>query len=757
MKRVAMDFPPCHLIQRWRVALALAFSLSSAAASDPGWLPGPSHPDATTGLSVDTARRNAVVAFWHYVYAASKGYEKRIGWTGTYSGCNAGTTARRFQDDVQRRVNFMRALAGLDGSVRLNDGSAVYVDGHYNPTPTVLRSAAAQQAALMMSKHRDSLGRPVVTHMPAPDFICFTPEAGNACWRGNLTYGFFGAGAIDAYMRENVAGGDTIWSGKAGHRRWILLPGATSFATGDTPGDGGSYQATNVLYVVQPPSERAKTAARFTAWPAPGYFPGELNTRVWSLSYPHANFANATVSMSGPSGTVSVTILDRTNVSYGDPAIIWQIPAEVGAGVGGEDKTYHVTVSGIGGTNVPASHSYTVTLINVNRLGESMALTGCAEPPPSGANYFFDPVDLAESRRVEIGRRAAAKWIEGAEVGTTEKIVDGTAQNYSLCSSMSAEGYDEFWRSGARAFRLAFPYNKNPPCEDWFRIDRDLVTGAGAEMHLYFKRGYSCGSRVLIETSVDGGLNWQKAGQIAGRTDYYADESFSSLSVPLPPNQMAVRVRFRHVWTGDVFFSAQGYPGSPVGIFIDDIKVSGAEEIVPMVTRSLDGDAGMFRFDSEFAGGELIPGEEYLLRVGASIANHEFPFGPVKDVTVSGALLDGFSGWTSYDYPLLACGFDGDDDGDGMDNGVEYAFGTNPLRWDANGDRVEIDTFAGVFRLRRTLVDAKDDIVYSAETSVDLEHWTEAGVEIGVEGGELTAEIPMDAQRRFLRWRVTRR
>jgi hypothetical protein len=40
---------------------------------------------------------------------------------------------------------------------------------------------------------------------------------------------------------------------------------------------------------------------------------------------------------------------------------------------------------------------------------------------------------------------------------------------------------------------------------------------------------------------------------------------------------------------------------------------------------------------------------------------------------------------------------------------------------------------------------------------VDLEHWTEAGVEVCVEGGELTAEIPMDARRRFLRWRVTRR
>jgi len=115
-----------------------------AGIAETGWLPGPAHPDAATGLEVDTARRNAVVSFWHHVYAASEGYEKRIGWTGGYSGCDAGSTARQFQDDVQRRVNFMRALAGLHGSVRVNDGATVVPDDIYTPPATALRSVAAQ-------------------------------------------------------------------------------------------------------------------------------------------------------------------------------------------------------------------------------------------------------------------------------------------------------------------------------------------------------------------------------------------------------------------------------------------------------------------------------------------------------------------------------------------------------------------------------------------------------------------------------------
>jgi hypothetical protein len=740
---------------RWNALLLLAFALPVAA--DTGWLPGPSQPEATTGLIVDATRRNAVVSFWHCIYAASGGYEGRIGWTGGYSGCNAGTTARAFHDDVQRRINFMRALAGLGASVRVNDASTVYLAGFYNPDPTVLRSTAAQEAALMMAKHRDAQGDPVVTHTPHPDFECFTTAAGNACLRGNLAYTFFGPGAIDEYMRENDAAGISIWSTMAGHRRWLLLPGATSFATGDTPGDGGVWQATNILYVVQPPEELMGTAARFTAWPSPGFFPKGLHTRVWSLSYPGADFSNATVSMVGPSGPVDVEILDRTNTDFGDAAIVWKIPAGAESGSEGGDASYHVSVDGIAGRDVPKNHAYAVTVIDPDRLNESMALTGSGEPPPAGANYFFESVDLAESRRVEIGRRVAATWTEGAESSPAPRVVDGTSGRYSLLSSMSDGQNGNFWRSGQRAFRLAFADYRNPPGEDWFLLDHELVTGDSPRLSLHYRRGYSRSSRVVIETSVDGGLSWQEAGRIDGRTNNQTDNGFTLLSVPLPANQPAVWVVFRHVWTGDVFFSVEKYPKDPVGIFIDDITVSDVGEMETAGSLILDGDAEMLRFDSSLAGETLVPGTEYRLRVGASIGGHEFPFGPVKVITVSGAPLDGFDGWMAYDYPVLSGGFGDDDDGDGMSNGVEYAFGSNPLIREKSEDRPEIDASAGVFRLRRALADPKADVVYSAETSPDMSNWTSEGVDVFLADGELTAEIPLGSARRFLRWRVLRK
>jgi len=742
-------------ILRWNALLLLACALPAAA--DTGWLPGPSQKDATTGLSVDTTRRNAVVSFWHCVYAASEGYGQRLGWTGAYSGCNAGTTSRAFHDDVQRRINFMRAMAGLDGSVLVNDGTAVYPDGLYNPSPAILRSTAAQEAALMMAKHRDSQGLPVVTHIPAPNFTCFTAAAGNACFRGNLAYTFFGPAAIDEYMRENDAPGLSIWSTMAGHRRWILLPGATKIATGDTPGDGGEFHATNILYVVPPPEELMEVAPSFAAWPPSGYFPDELITRVWSLSFPGADFSNAQVSMTGPGGPVAVTILDRTNTDFAEPAIVWKVPVGAGNGLVEEDESYHVVVSGIGGTDVPESHVYTTTIIDPDRLNESMALTGSAELPAAGANYFFETVDLADARRVEIGKQVVAAWTEGAESRPAPRVVDGTSERYSLFSSISAGYYDQFWRSGSRAFRLAFGDYRNPPTEDWFLLDRELVTGAASTLTLHYRRGYSINSRVVVETSVDGGLSWQEAGRIGGRTDYKTDGGFSSLSVPLPPNQSAVWVVFRHVWTGGAFYSVEKSPKEPVGIFIDDITVSGVGEMEPVASLALDGAAGMLRFDSVLAGETLVPGAEYRLRVGASVGGHEFPLGPVKVVAVTGTPLSGFDAWTTYEYPTLSGGFDGDDDGDGMTNGAEYAFGTHPLAREQSADRTEIDASAQTFRLRRPLADPKGDVLYSAETSTDMYNWTSDGVDVFLDNGELIAEIPLGSSSRFLRWCVVRR
>lgn len=727
--------------------------------AETGWLPGPGSPGATTDLSVDTTRRNAVASFWHCVYGATGAAAAGMDWTGSYASCAAGTTGRGFQDDVQRRINFLRALAGLPAGALVNEGSTVHVDSVYRTPASTLRSVAAQQAAHMLARHRNASGQPVVTHTPASSFTCFTAAAGNACFRGCLAYGFCGPAAVDEYMRECDAAGLSVWSAVAGHRRWLLLPGATTFATGDTPGGscgGTTYQPTNVLYCVPPAGELLALAPGFTAWPAPGYFPDELNTRVWSLSHPGADFSSARVAMTGPAGAVAVTLLDRTSTACGDPAIVWQVPAAVGACAVTADTVYQVTVSGIAGAGVPATRNYAVTLFDPDSLNESLALSGTAAPPVKGAWYGFKPVDLAEAHEAGVAEVVAAGWTEGAEDQPAPRVIDGTGANYALCAAVSY--YGNYWRTGGKAFRLAFPQFVSPPAEDWFELDRVLVTGPSPKLNLHYRRGYSLGSQVVIETSIDDGLGWQAAGSpIPGRTDKYPDNAFTSLSVALPANQPAVRVRFRHDWTGGQFYVVGTDEAQPMGIFLDDLSVTGVSELQEVARVPLAGDAHKFRLDAAALGRQLAAGDEYRLRLRATLGGRVFPWGPTKVVGVTSAPLDGFAGWLAYDYPELAGGFGGDDDGDGEGNGVEYAFGTDPLAGGSAVGAVEVDPAVAVLRLRKELAELRSDVSYGAQASSDLTAWTSAGVTVRHADGELVAETPAGAGARFLRWMVTQK
>ena len=70
----------------------------------------------TRGFTVDTDNRNDVVSFYHAIYMASEGYQNRIAWTGNH-GSDAtgaeGTVSPAFVDDVERRINYFRAMAGV--------------------------------------------------------------------------------------------------------------------------------------------------------------------------------------------------------------------------------------------------------------------------------------------------------------------------------------------------------------------------------------------------------------------------------------------------------------------------------------------------------------------------------------------------------------------------------------------------------------------------------------------------------------------
>jgi hypothetical protein len=113
---------------------------------------------------------------------------------------------------------------------------------------------------------------------------------------------------------------------RVGHRRWMLFPPRASMATGDVPARTSAPRRSNALYVFGPQGRglprrmASRGRRRMGAVPEPA-----VDSNRWSLSYPGADFANATVTMTGPTGPFRVDV-EPIATGYGDNTIVFRPP-----------------------------------------------------------------------------------------------------------------------------------------------------------------------------------------------------------------------------------------------------------------------------------------------------------------------------------------------------------------------------------------------------------------------------------------------
>jgi len=625
------------------------------------------------GFTVDTSVRNDVVSFWQSVYLKSEGFQNRIAWTGTYNSPLSvpipagaeGTVSAAFVVDVERRTNFIRVLCGAPANCRFNTGATanIFPDDTFSPDASTTKSAAAQRSALMIVRTAVTFPTPDpragngLSHdPPKTGCVAWTDAAWNANSKSCLAYALFGPGAIDSYFREDVAG-VSGWNVDVGHRRWLLNPQSTDFATGDTPGrrplsatDRG-LPPSNVVYVVPKLAELDDTVLpKFVAYPGAGFFPAPLNTPYWSLSYPGANFNAATVTMTTANDApVSVSGVTH-NQGYGDNAIVWNVPAAVAARSFSTDTTYKVTVSGISGAGVPTSHSYTVTLINPNRLTDDLSLSGVANPPLTGASYSFARAMGSDAMEVGFFQPVDSPWMEGAEDSPTPQIIDRTDSTYPLRANVTETqpgNSSNYFRTGSKSFRLTFPTHFEPylggVADQIFELNREVLPGAGANLNIWYRRGYmTTGTSLLVESSADGGVTWVNRSTILGRatdTASNVDPAFISLAVSIPASAVPMRVRFRLTHNGGSLYTLEGQDGAATGIFIDDISTTNCQTLEKRAgVESTSAAVTSVDFNSTTAQTTLENGQIWWLRLRCKLGGNWFPYGAAKIVEPSGPL-----------------------------------------------------------------------------------------------------------------------
>jgi hypothetical protein len=627
--------------------LALAVIPSTIAAWQPGTIPAAPARMVCSGFSVNTGSRNDVVAFWHAVFKASEGYENRVGWTGNYSG-NSGRTSKEFIEDVERRVNFYRAMCGVPSNVRMNSNSTVWIQDadKHKPRYSTQKSNAAQAAALMLIRNYDPVtGKDLaIDHDPSSSLVGWSEAAWNANANGNLAFGLFGPGAIAEYMSEEVASSSatSYWNTLVGHRRWILHPRATDFATGDQPGTGTTRPPTNVLYISQKPGELGTDPTPgFVSYPPAGFVPAPMNSRFWSLSHAGADFSSATVKITDQLGKSVPVASIQSNTFYGDPALLWRVSGNIASRSVDQDSTYSVRVTGISGTGVPSSFNYEVTLINPDRLTSDQSLTGTSYPPSNKTTpYTFTPPPYAEGLQVTTFQRKSSPWKEDAENARKSRIIDRTASSYPLvCKTGTFAGFTGI--SGKASFRLTFPntYDKilRAVPEQSFELDRLLLPKSKSKLKFLYRRGYmTTGSYLTVETSADGGVTWKSTGTTIGgvSNNQYAN-TISSASVKLPASSQPLRVRFRYFTKpGAPIFTHEAAPKSPTGIFIDDITAKNCDWLEAVKTTNLGKTSSTFSFNTATSGGPLKAGDNWCLALRSNLGAKWFPYGPMKNIVV---------------------------------------------------------------------------------------------------------------------------
>jgi hypothetical protein len=512
-----------------------------------------------------------------------------MGWNGNVSTGIAGTTSALFKTDVLRRINFYRALVGLPADVTFNS----------------TKSSACQDNALWISANG------YLTHSPSGGKF-YKSSVLEAASKSNLYRGRYGPSAVDGYMEDNGVS-------SLGHRRWIIYSLASEMGTGDVP-ENSAGQAANSLWVIG--NAKTSSVKKFLAWPNAGYAPINFLPSTWSLSYPGANFSGANITMTERSSGISVQCEKWTSDGYGDNALIWT-PATVPSNIS-SDTCYDIQISGIGGTGVPSSYSYSVTLFDPKVLGDAVSIIGDPSPPSTGSTYTFNQIEQADQYQLCVYSSSSTPWTEGAESTPTPNINIVITGSYDVIQSAVK-------RSGSQAFHLAFPGTNK---DQLFEISRNFIPSETSQLRFYDLGRYATTTNTLeAEVSATNGLTWESVWSRAGvgLSPAYWDASFKLRTVGLSAYAgKVIRVRFKLKSNNGYFVNGTA---SEHGFFVDDISVTNSTELKNPSLTILQKQTTQFSFSNTTAGGALVVGSPYYMRIRPMVGTQWFDFGAATMVT----------------------------------------------------------------------------------------------------------------------------
>ena len=256
-------------------------------------------------------------------------------------------------------------------------------------------SSGAQQAALIMA------AKGALSHNPPSDWPCYTEEGRDGA-TSNLYLGLSGPLSIDGFVEDPGGGNEPV-----GHRAWIFDPAQVRMGFGSIPASPQSA----ALQVRDPvniwnPSPPLREPSGFVSWSPRGFVP---NTKIyprWSLHKEGADFTSANVEVTVGGQQVASTVVHRGTPPdpgwLSKPLPVLTFVPTLAAFPQASDLVVSVSVTGITGTGVPTSYSWTTTAI----------------PPTAPTSTLRPPADFNGngSSDVSVFRPASGQWfVQGGQ------------------------------------------------------------------------------------------------------------------------------------------------------------------------------------------------------------------------------------------------------------------------------------------------------------------------------------------------------
>lgn len=359
-------------------------------------------------------------------------------------------------------------------------------------------------------------------------------------------------------------------------------------------------------------------------------------------------------------------------------------------------------------------------------------------PSATGADYQFTAIPGATAYEVQAGTAtAAANYVENAEAAAPEITLDKTG-TYPLlqgAASLYHPGPPPFTtsfapRSGARSFHLCFPKDESEidylPHPQSFSLNPEFIPTATSTLTFneLFRWLFTV-NRFSVELSADGGSHWSEIYGRSGGDTYnpnpspdfrydarYWDTAWKARSLSLAAwAGQSIRLRFI-LRPGAVSFDTDDIDH---GCFIDDILLTSVQRLqaAPAIIKS----GNSFRFDSQLTGSPPVAGTTYLLRVRPEVGTRLMGYSAFLAVVPKPP--------TGFEkaHPSLAAHPQGDADGDGIANLIEYAFALNPLSPTAGSVLPQPVLTPSGLSLGFAIPPGLTDLNYTAESSSNGEAW----------------------------------